>query len=278
MRKLMSANLARLRRDRILGLALLSMLVCSVVNMLNGCRQATQDMSEFSYRLEHYYFAGMPMMGLFIAVFVSLFVGTEYGDGTMRNKLIVGHTRGSVYLANLITGSIASLAMLLVWFVGGLVGVPTLGMWQMGEGGMVVAVYLLTAVLMTCALCAIFILAAMLTTNRAMSAVVCILLWIALLFVGSYFYNALCEPEMYEGIVITAEGMQLGEPTPNPRYISGAKRLMYEFVSDFFPTSQGIALQDLAAERPVRMMLCSAVIFFNCTALGMALFTRKDLK
>lgn len=278
MRKLMAANLSRLKRDRVFWLALLVMFAYSVVNMLNGCRQATQDMSAYHYSLEQYYFAGMPMIGAFIAVFVSLFISVEHGEGTMRNKLIIGHTRGSVYLANLAVCVIASLAMLAVWCVGGLVGIPVLGGLELG-GGAAIAAYLLTAALMTCSLCAIFVFAAMLTDSRAMSAVGCFLLWLALVLIGSYFYNTLSEPEMNTGVIVTAEGgMQMADPTPNPKYISGVKRDIYEFFADLFPTSQGIVLYDAAVERPLRMMLCSAVIAASCTALGLALFSRKDLK
>ena len=75
---------------------MLTILACSIVNMRSGCRQATLDMSEFNYTLDHFYFAGMPFIGIFIAAFIGLLLGTEYSDGTMRNKLIVGHTRTNV--------------------------------------------------------------------------------------------------------------------------------------------------------------------------------------
>lgn len=96
MRKLMSANLSRLWKDKIFWIGMLTILACSIVNMRSGCRQATLDMSEFNYTLDHFYFAGMPFIGIFIAAFIGLLLGTEYSDGTMRNKLIVGHTRTNV--------------------------------------------------------------------------------------------------------------------------------------------------------------------------------------
>lgn len=276
MRKLMAANLSRLRKDRIFWICMLIMAVYSVVSMLNGCRQATRDMSEFGYALEQYYFSGMPLIGIFIAVFTGLFLGTEYSDGTMRNKLIVGHTRINVYLANLATVCIASLLMLAVWFIGGLVGIPALGAWQMGASQLLA--YITISVLMVAALCAIFTLVCMLSTNKAVTAVLCILLCLVILLAGSMFYNALCEPEMYSGIMITANGTEMGEPSPNPNYVSGTKRAVYEFMIDFIPTGQGIQMADIAVAHPVRMMLSSIFIAIMMTLCGVFIFRRKDLK
>lgn len=272
----MSANLSRLWKDKIFWIGMLIMTAYSVISMLNGCRQATLDMSEFNYMLDHYYFAGMPVIGIFIAVFIGLFLGTEHSDGTMRNKLIVGHTRTKVYLANLATTFIASLMMLAVWFIGGLVGIPTLGTWQMGISGLVV--YISISILMVAAMCAIFTPICMLSTNKAVTAVLCILLCLGVILSGSMFYNALCEPEMSSGVMITADGMQMGEPTPNPNYVSGMKRIVYEFLADFIPTGQGIQMADLAVAHPARMMLSSAFIVIMVTLCGAFIFKHKDLK
>lgn len=276
MRKLMSANLARLWRDRVFWIGMLAMAAYSVLSMVNGCRQAARDMSEFGYTLEHYYFQGMPVIGIFIAVFTGLFLGTEYSDGTLRNKLIVGHTRAQVYLSNLLTTTTASLLMLAVWFIGGLVGIPALGAWRMGASNLLI--YFGISSLMVAALSAIFALTGMLLTNRAIAAVVSILICLGIVLSGSMLYNALSEPEMSSGMIVTQNGVAMGEPTPNPDYVGGAKRAAYEFMVDFIPAGQGILLADLAVARPARMMLSSAAIIALFTLCGLLTFGRKDLK
>ena len=40
-------------------------------------------------------------IGFFIAIFVSIFVGKEHSQGIIRNKIIVGHSRVSIFLSNL---------------------------------------------------------------------------------------------------------------------------------------------------------------------------------
>lgn len=63
-------------------------------------------------------FEGLPLMGLVSAIFTSLFIGSEYSDGTIRNKLVVGHSRMRIYLANLIVCSIASILISLAYTAG----------------------------------------------------------------------------------------------------------------------------------------------------------------
>ena len=44
-------------------------------------------------------FSHTKCFGIAIAMFMGLYVGTEFSDGTIRNKLICGHTRPGVYLS-----------------------------------------------------------------------------------------------------------------------------------------------------------------------------------
>lgn len=41
-------------------------------------------------------------IGFFISLFTTLFVGLEYANGTIRNKIVAGHSRIKIYLSNLI--------------------------------------------------------------------------------------------------------------------------------------------------------------------------------
>lgn len=276
MRNLLSAGYFRLWRSWEFWLCAALILSVSVLSMLNGCRMAMAYAESELYTLDHFYWETLPFIGPVCAIFSGLFLGTEYSDGAVRNKLIAGHTRLSVYLSNLILCFFAALFYTGAVLLGGLVGLFFLGPLHMPL--QTLALYLLICVLIAASFSAICTFVGMFCSNRAIGAVGALLLIIGLLIWASVLYNALCEPELYSGVVMTADGMQMGDPAPNPAYIGGALRKVYEFLLDLLPTGQGILLANSDAARPLRMALCSAALTLAVTTGGAALFRRKDLK
>lgn len=275
MRKLLSANFSRLWKDKVFWICVGTMFVYAIVYMLNSCRQALA-LSEYDYRIDDFYFQFAVTIGVFTALLASMFLGTEYSDGTIRNKMIVGHTRTHIYIANLITIFAATLLILLTWLIGALVAIPSLGVWKMGVGYLLL--YLLIAVMLAASFSAICTLVGMLSDNKAVTVVITIFLILGLLIGASLIYNKLAEPEMTSGIELTAAGMQMSEPTPNPNYVGGAARKVYDFVLDFLPTGQGLKMWMLEVSNPIRMLVSSAVITVFSTGVGIFFFKRKDLK
>ena len=275
MRKLISADLCWLRRDKVFWIGTLAMLAYTATVMLVSCQEALKDSSEFRYTLDNFYFCYAIPIGLPIAVHVGLFLGTEYSDGTIRNKLVVGHTRRDIYLSHLFTNIVSGLTMLLASMLGGLVGIPFLGTWKMGK---MFFVFLLISVMFTISYVAIFTLIGMLCSNKAVSAVLTILLFLGLMYLAMYLYFRLSDPEMINGLIITQEGMQMGDPSPNPRYLTGTKREIYQFIIDCLPSGQGGQMQEFNMPHPVRMIISSVVIAIATTLGGIVAFEKKDLK
>lgn len=253
-----------------------AMFVYAVVYMLNGCRQATMDMSEYQYSIDEYYFHFALLIGFFCTLFSSMFFGTEFSDGTIRNKIIVGHTRANVYMASLITTFAATLLIMSVWLIGALVAVPTLGFWK--TGAFRLFLFLLISVMFVLAYSAIFTVINMLSSNKALTVLISILLFLGLLVLASMIYNSLSEPETVSGVLLTQNGLEMAEPSPNPRYITGVKREVFDFIVDFLPTGQGIRLWQQEITNPVRMLVSSLFITVIATAGGLFAFQKKNLK
>ena len=141
------------------------------------------------------------LMGVVLAAVFSLFFGAEHAGGAMRNKLIAGHGRVSVYLAALAASLLAALTLYLVCL---LAGAPRLG-WMLQNApapdAKTLALSLGGTALLLTAYCALCVTLCMLVQRRAALAVVLILLMAALLFASIQVQDA------YE--TATAGGMQM---------------------------------------------------------------------
>src|SRR5699024_4515248 len=84
-------------------------------------------------------------------------------------------------------------------------------------------------------------LTAMVCQNRAVTAVINILLVFFLLFAAIYIRARLDEPKTYPAYIYEQDGaVQSDEEVPNPNYLSGTTRDIYEFLNDFLPSGQSV--------------------------------------
>ena len=219
MRKLLRANGSRLLRDRTFWLlaALMAALVASmaVVNAVHARQDGeiwTMDYTLFIYVI---------LAPILASVFMALFIGNEHSSGAMRNKLIAGHRRGCIYLADLLVSCCAGICLCLVF------ALPQAGLglllkdeWKAAPAEL--ALYIGLSFALMLAFTALFTLIAMLCQNKAHTTAGCILLTFALLFAGTYISSTLEEPEYLAAYSYTENGVTVEEPEQkNPYYISG---------------------------------------------------------
>ena len=300
MRKLLSANFARLWRSKIFWAGIIVMASSSVLVAWFNVELSRSR----SVILDEYYFLYAPFVGIFCAAFAALFLGREYSDGTIRNKLIAGCRRFEIYLANLLTVFCATLIVMAAWLIGALAGIPVLGAWEIGAAGLLK--YLLISVLFTAALSAIFTFIGMLYTNRALNTACSILLLLVFLIASLYINSLLMEPERYYlhdydnsqpellvmfGMEVDANGVVF---RTNSAFVGGFTRLVYELFMDFLPSGQTVSVSNiqrwpydspagnylgiLEVQRPVRMVLLSVLFTAMVTAAGLYAFDRKNIR
>ena len=97
---------------------------------------------------------------------------------------------------------------------------------------------------------------------------------------GSFFYNALTEPETTASYEMISEegGVEFGDEVPNPAYVGGKMRNVYEVMLRLLPTGQQILIADEPLENPAFMIVCSVVVAIIATSVGYLGFRRKDLR
>lgn len=237
-----------------------------------------QAMAEdgFFKPLEYFYFDLAPYIAAVMGIFIALFLGMEHSDGTLRNKLIVGHSRTNVFIANFFVCLVGCLTITAAWIIGGLPGLYLIGPFQIGYSGF--AVYILIAIGMTVAFTAIFVWVATASTNKALTVVFVIILFVAMVMIGSGVYDRLAEPEFNSGMAYIDGQFVTMEGTPNPLYVSGTLRIVLEWFRDIMPMSQAVNMALAPIEHPVRGIIGSALTSVIITAFGVVSFRKKSLK
>lgn len=274
MRKLLRAGYFRLFRDVFF---LLSMAAMFTIGFLSGWTQLREAAAGFATDLSRTMFAYAAFAPLTAAVVSSMCTGTEFDAGTIRNKLMVGHRRRDVYLSQFLftatAGILCSLAYLVPYF--------TICRIALGPSSMPVPQLLVYGGMALCTVLtfdALFNFVTMLTGKRAVAAVACLLLFMAMMMAASIIQARLSEPEMTSEYVMTMSGVEQTDPHPNPRYIAPPVRTAWEWAYDLLPGGQCVQIAGTSAAHPLRQTLCALaeVLVFNLG--GLALFRRKDLK
>lgn len=279
MSRLLSADFAKLKKNKFFWLCMAGMAVFALFMKIMdyvSMREYSGSVPSFESLLLIYAL----VIGFLMAAFVSLFVGTEYSDGTIRNKLIIGHTRVSIYLSNLITCFAAGVMMCLAYLIPALAVSALLCRSDTTDFRMLLLMILYSFVL-TLAFTSLYTLAGMICQNKALTAVITILV-ICFFSVASIYISAkLNEPETYPEISALADGRTVtsARQVPNPGYVRGTQREVYQFLNDFLPTGQSVILTrgDTEASTPL-LPVYSACIAVAASGIGIFIFRKKDIK
>lgn len=276
MNNLIGANFDRLFKSKIFRFALLAVAAFTLFTVNMECTVALQNNSDKGF--EEVAFRMLPYFGIFIACYLSIFLGTDYSDMTVRNKLISGHSRREVYGANLFVCCAASLILFAVWAAiafcvsAAYYGTASVNATVLGK--------LSAGIFTVLSLTSIFAALAQTAGGRREAVVAAIILALVIVLMGSYFYNALCEPQtIAEGVYISAEeGVVIGPEKPNPAYVGGNMRAVYQAMLIVVPAGQQILIACEKIENPVTMIAASLAICLLVTAAGYMIFAKKDLK
>lgn len=280
MSKLLSAGFARLWKNTLFWLEIIVMLLFFVLVMVANY-QSTADYG-ISYSLDGFFPGSFMIIGFFTAAFASMFLGTEYSDGTIRNKLVMGHGRVAIYLSSLIVCFVsATLVCLSSIVVICAMGIPMFGLLTKPLANTLAV--LGTGLFLVASYSAIFTLIAMLISNKPITVITCIFTCLALYFGAMSIGMKLEEPEISPGYTWVENGELVSSLShPNPYYLRGVKRAVYEFLYDFLPAGQGfqLAKENVAEANTLKVQfpLYSLLITVSATTGGILAFRRKDLK
>lgn len=278
MRNLIFANFSRLWKSKIFWLLELGTFLFSVISyLLVGVNVKNIGEVWILKNANFYFFIVLLYVGALTAIFSSLFFGTDYSDGILRNKLAVGHSRRDVYLSNWFLSAVVTILFMMTHYLTAvIVGVPAGGVEVISvlEQPLLKIVY---SFIIALTYVAVFTLTTILDSNKARCAVINILLALVLVFAGFMIYSALEQPELKYQMVLQSDGSYLMQDNvPNPRHIGGSLRTMYVVAESILPAAFALRLAsgNFSSYHIVGCIILTALL----TVTGTILFKNKDIK
>ncbi|WP_294343584.1 ABC transporter permease subunit [uncultured Clostridium sp.] len=273
MSRLIYAGIFRLKKSNLFKWSLTSVLLYTI--FVYGIQYYRMPKNE-KIPFDSFLFFFLLIIGIVTAMFVSSFIGKEYSDGTIRNKLIVGLSRKSIYLSNLIICIIAEIIIVVAnYIIGSILGFVLFGYLEMSLSKLMIMG--LVGVLLSIAYVSIFYMITMISSSKTRSANICLTLASFIIIASIMLFNRLATPEYIEKVKVENQQNAV-EMIKNPSYISGTKRKVYETILYFLPNGQVMSIFNERGTNYVTMMVYSTMTVVFTTAVGTIIFCRKDIK
>ncbi len=275
MSRLLQAGFLRIRKNHVfIGGLVLSFLFTAAVIVNHKIETAPYGSSS---PLDNFLFGGPIAISIILSVLCSLFVGTEYSDGTIRNKLVVGHTRTGIYFSHFLLCTFAAVFMYLLTLIAAFAfGIPLLGLPTIKLPALFL--YFVSGLLLCIAYAALFNMISMLCASKSRANIICILTAFFLLLIGVILLQMLDAPKTIQMAELSINGEIILNEAPNPQYLTGIKREIYQFLYELLPGGQVIQLANLGILHPFRTIMLSLSVTALSTVAGSFFFSRKDLK
>lgn len=274
MNKLLSAGFERLRKSK----AFWFITIFSIGLALFMIFTQYSDMKKYGevIETEQIMLNYATIVGIVIAIFASLFLGVEYSDGAIRNKISIGHKRSAIYLSNLIIISAASLfSYCLFAAIAAIIGIPLFGSIRISLSKLLM---LLGCIFVTIiAYSGIFTFIAMMISNKTVSAIVCIMLTFGMMMAAVTCFRILDEQEIIQSASLV-DGEMKFEEVQNPKYPSEEKKKVCQTLLDIIPAGQMFQLAGRTAPDLKVLPLYSLGESILFAGAGILLFKKKELK
>lgn len=272
--KLLNANFTRLKKNK----TFLLLSIFSIGFALLIIYNQYSDMTKFDQviKTEEILLNYSTMIGIVIAIFTSLFLGVEYSDGGIRNKVSIGHKRTNIYLANLIIVTMTSwFSYILFMLVAICLGIPLFG------GITIPILTLLKRIgcifVMIFSYSSIFTFIAMLVSNKTITAIVSIMLTFGMMFYSIMALDKLSQPEYIDTLIIK-DGVREIINTKNKHYLKGEKKKLVQLSIDIIPAGQALQIAGKTVPNLEVLPIYSLGIIVIFTSTGLTLFRKKELK
>lgn len=275
MSKLLIADFYRLKKDMLFWVCVTVMFLFGLIGTISlyldkkeygQLDEACAENAAFGFNL---------LAGILCAAFCSLFQGEEYSSGTIRNKLITGHTRANVYLSQVFVCIAAGIMMCIAFAVPSVVvGIIFMGGFKELDSFHIFGYYM-ASFLVTAACVSLFSLITVVVKRKTASVAACFFVALLIIWLSLQVNQTLHLPEYTYMFTSPNEPSQYGL---NPKYPQDDQRKLLEAVLDILPAGQAYQLCYRFAENLVRMIISDVTICVLSLLAGTAVFSKENIK
>lgn len=271
--KLLNAGFTRLVKSRVFWV-LMAFTVALALFLIYGQYSDMKAYQEVEV-IDRSLMNNITITGIVISIFTALFVGREYSDGTLRNKIIVGCSRTKIYLSNLILVISASLLAEIVHLVVvAIVGTPLLDSLQMPIKSLLLVLVCYVGIIL--AFSAIFTFIAMIVSNKTIIAVSSMVVALGLMMFSMTLFARLQAQEYVQVGKLGENGVEFTQEK-NPKYLAPEQRKLYQNIVNCIPSGQAFMVAggyDVDYKILPLYSLADVIIF---TVAGLYMFNKKEL-
>ena len=279
--RLLHANFYRLKKNKVFIGIIIITIIASFVMVFDTYQGniANEKYNMAKTPIDRTYIIYINIISFLIAIFVSIFVGTDYSDGTIRNKIIVGHSRKNIYLSNLIISIVVGLVLEIIHLtIVTIIGIPLIGKIQMNILDFLYII--LNMILLIIVFSSIFNFISMLCSNVTLSTVGSLLL-ILIMYVFcmsiSVVANSTKELKIQD---FDENGNLITQYIEDKNYPGDFNKNLCKTVINILPTGQAMELSDVNIDmkeiKIYPLYSLGGIIIIN--VLGIYMFNKKELK
>lgn len=274
--KLLRSNLLRLVKSKSFYVALAIQALLVLAETINYHLVNLNPDVSVSADIVFIFIACNPFSAVLLAVVCSLFTGSDYHNGTIRNKLIIGYPRYYIYIANLITSMLIAVCINFSAFIVFLpVSLPLLG-GMVGEPVQLLTMFLLSN-LIALVYASIYNTVAMTSKSTVASLIITIGSLLFFMIIAQYFISEINAPLTYTEIIMNEAGETVTKEVPNTFRKSEGVLRCFTVLLNIFPSGQMSILNSELCE--VWQIVVSSVCLLGVsTGAGIAVFNRENLK
>ena len=279
--RLLHANFYRLKKNKVFIGIIIITIIASFVMVFDTYQGniANEKYNMTKTPIDRTYIIYINIISFLIAIFVSIFVGTDYSDGIIRNKIIVGHSRKNIYLSNLIISIVVGLVLEIIHLtIVTIIGIPLIGKIQMNILDFLYII--LNMILLIIVFSSIFNFISMLCSNVTLSTVGSLLL-ILIMYVFcmsiSVVANSTKELKIQD---FDENGNLITQYIEDKNYPGDFNKNLCKTVINILPTGQAMELSDVNIDmkeiKIYPLYSLGGIIIIN--VLGIYMFNKKELK